>query len=357
MSHELITNFPPDPILDLDPWVGQRSASYRFARIDGVTGAPLGDLTPLPGATLSHDTSRTIMRQLNLQLGVRDTATVVPLTDRIDVFMVFPAGVEYPLGRYLFTNPSRQKFTSGSLGSYALTDEMYVVDQELEVGYSAVGKNTAAAIAEIMATFPFTVELAATPYTSTEAWGIGISRGQVLQSLALSGDYFNPWFGNDTHMHWIRAFDPFDQIPDFNLDQGNRVMRQPIIEDDDILTAPNRFIVVSNNPTDPSVPVVGSADVPPSAPHSIQSRGFVVPKTVDLQVANSTQATAVAQNLVQRQTIFERVQLATPPDPRHDSYNVIRWQGALWLEIGWTLELSAGGLHTHLLRKTYSSHD
>lgn len=355
MTRYSLTNFAHDPILDLDPWVGQRSSTFRFARVNGTTGEVLGDITPLRSATLTHDTSRTIMRQLNISLGARDTAAINPLTDRIDVFMVFANGVEYPLGRYMFTNPSTTFYTSGSLGTYALTDEMFIVDQELEVGFSAVGKNSAVAIAEVMASFPFTLELAGSPFTSMEAWGIGSNRGQVLGSLALSGDYFAPWFGNDKHMHFIRSFDPITQIPDFDFDAGNKVMRNNIVEDNDILTAPNRFVVISNNAADPSVPAVGRADVPSSAPHSIANRGFVVPATVDLQLATAEQAVAVAQNLVQRQTVFEKVQLATAPDPRHDSYNVIRWQGSLWLEIAWSMTLAPGGEQTHVLRKSYVS--
>jgi len=73
---------------------------------------------------------------------------------------------------------------------------------------------------------------------------------------------------------------------------------------------------------------------------------------LDLQLSDNSQAQAVAQGLVNRQTIFERVSLTTAPDPRHDSYNVIRWQGSNWLELGWSMALVEGGTMNHLLRRS-----
>jgi hypothetical protein len=111
---------------------------------------------------------------------------------------------------------------------------------------------------------------------------------------------------------------------------------------------------VSNASSNPETVTVGTADVPANAPHSIPNRGFVIPLVQDLQLSDSTQATAVAQGLAQRFTVFERVGLTTPPDPRHDSYNVIRWQGENWLELAWTMPLVEGGGMSHLFRKAYT---
>lgn len=348
----VLTNFPHDPILDLDPWVGQRSVSYRFERIDSATGGSLGALTPLRDFSLSHTAGSTISRTLTLNLGVADSASIDPLTERVDVYMTFP-DAEYPLGRYVYTSEFRQVWTSGDLVSASLVDEMFIVDQPIIKGFNAYGKSSMAAIQEALDGFDFVVKMEASPYTSVESWGIGANLGSVvLQSLALTGDYFSPWFGNDKAIHFIRSFDPATRIPDFDWDSSNSVIRSGISETSDILTAPNRFIVISNNAMSTSDPTVGIVDVPPTAPHSIFNRGFAVTEVVNLQIADATQAQAVAENLSQRQTVFERVQLSTAPDPRHDSYNVIFWQGSLWLEIGWSLQ---GSRMVHTLRKSYKS--
>jgi hypothetical protein len=359
--HQRLTTFPPDPILDLEPWVGQRQATFRFDRINGITGETLAEINPIRGASLSHDTSRVIKRQLTLSLGVIDTASINPVTDRISPFMVFPNGTEYPLGRFMFTDATRQVFssgipaqhTAGGLANMTLNDEMFLVDQQIEKGIDAVGSSVITAIAKALEDIDIDYEVESSPYQSAEAWSIGTSRGSILESLSVSGDYFSPWFGNDGKLHFIRTFDPASRLPDLDFDEHNRVLRDAILETDDLLTAPNRFIVVSNAADDPDVEVVGSADIPATAPHSISNRGFVIPLVQNLQLSDASQAYAVAQGLAQRFTVFERVGLTTPPDPRHDSYNVIRWQGDNWLELAWTMELEEGGAMSHLLRKAY----
>jgi hypothetical protein len=363
MAHQHLTNFPPDPILDLEPWVGQRQATFRFERINGVTGEKLGEINPIRDASLSHDTSRIIKRQLNLSLGVVDTATINVVTDRILPFMVFPNGNEYPLGTFMFTDASRQVFssgipgqhTAGGLANVTLNDEMFRVDQQIEKGFNAVGTTVSAAIISILAELGIEPILEASPYDSVESWSIGTNRGSILEALSVAGDYYSPWFGNDSRLHFIRTFDPAQGLPDFDFDANNKVLRDAILETDDLLTAPNRFIVVSNAATDPETEVVGVADVPVTAPHSITNRGFVIPLVQNLQISDGAQAQAVAQGLAQRFTVFERVGLTTPPDPRHDSYNVIRWQGEHWLELAWSMSLMEGGAMSHLLRKSYTS--
>lgn len=355
MTHDQLTTFPHDDLLDLEPWVGQRQCTYRFERVNGVTGEVLGQLYPLRGATLTHDTTRTIKRQLTLNLGVADSAVVEPLTDRILPFMVFPNGAEYPLGRYIFTDQSREVFTSGRLANVVLNDEMFLVDQEITTGVNSFNRGVSTVVQEVLNALPIFYTMEASSFSSNSSWSIGVGRGALLEDLATQGDYFSPWFGNDSLMHWIRSFDPGDgRLPDFDFDVHSKVLRAGIVETSDLLTAPNKFIVISNAPTDTTTEVVGIADVPPSAPHSFANRGFVIARTEDLQILDSAQAAAVAQNFANRQTVFERTRLSTPPDPRHDSYNVIRWQGDLWLELAWSLTLIEGGAMGHLLRKAYS---
>jgi hypothetical protein len=366
-----LTTIPHDPLLDLDPYVGQRQATFRFARVNGLTGEVLADVTPQrsqqnreasgtfsygSGARLSHDTTSTIKRRLNLSLGEEDMAAVNVVTDRIDVFMVFPSGVEYPLGRYMFINPSRQVFTSGTLGNMELADEMFLVDQQITTGINGVGSLVIDSIKDTLAGLPIEFTVESSPYLSSDAWGPGTGRGQVLDGLALAGDYLSPWFGNDGKLHFIRGFNPANKVPDLDFDFGNKVARGGILETDDLLTAPNRFVVISNQSTlSTDTPITATFDVPPSAPHSISNRGFVIASVNYLAVTDSVQALGIAKNLSQRNTPLERVGLVTAPDPRHDSYNVIQWQGSKWMELAWDMDLTEGGTMNHILQKTYTS--
>lgn len=353
----VLTKFDHDSLLDLDPWVGQRQATFRFERYNSVTGEELGEINPIRTATLTHDTTRTIKRSLTLPLGVADTAAINTVQDRIRPFMVFPNGTEYQLGVYMFSDASREVFTSGKLGSYTLTDEMFKVDQPIEVGYINTDDNvelaTSEVIRRVLEPVSVSLDIPPGPFGSTDSWSIGTTRGSILESLAITGDYFSPWFDNTGMMRFIRTFNPADEIPDFDFDAGNKVFRSRIVENDDLLTAPNRFIVISNRSTDTSLPVVGVYDIPAQFPHSIQNRGFVIAQVEDLPVNDDGQAAAAARNLGIRWSIFEQVSLTTAPDPRHDSYNVIWWQGEAWLELAWSLAMVEGGAMNHLLRRAF----
>jgi hypothetical protein len=350
----VLTTLPPDPLLDLPPWMGQRSATFRFDLSNGATGEQLGEIHPLRPASLTHDTTRVIKRKLTLDLDVEDTARVNPLTDRVSVTMIMGNGDEWPLGRYMFTDQSKAVFTSGKLSNVALNDEMFLIDQEITVGFNAAGLSVGDAIQEVLAGLPITYDMEPSTFISSQSWGIGSNRGSILEALAVAGDYFPPWFGNDGNLHFIRAFNPADKIPQFDFDTNSAVLREGITETSDLLTAPNRFVVISNAASNPQSAVVATQDVPPSAPHSFANRGFFISHTVNLQLTDPAQALAVVQGLANRQTIFERTTLATAPDPRHNSYDVVFWQGSLWLELAWSMNLAEGGRMNHLLRKAYA---
>jgi len=347
-----LTNFPYDPILDLAPWVGQRQYSYRFNLINGVSGENLGTITPIRPATLSHDTTRAIKRQLRLAFGRADTAAINPITDQVTVKMTFPSGVEYPMGRYLFSDETSRLFTSGRLGNATLNDRMYIIDQPIEEGFAT---NTAVTVAveNLIRDFPITYTIEPSPYDTTESWGFGARRGSIIESLALTGDYLSPWFDNTDVMRFIRNFNPAFAIPDFDWDEGDQVMRDSITESSNILNAPNRFIVASTASADRSVATYGIADVPVNAPNSFEKRGFRITEVTNLQVGSIAQCTAIAQNIMQRRLLFQTTNLSTAADPRHDSYNVIKWQNDLWLEVAWSLTLTAGEPMSHTLRRGY----
>lgn len=349
----VLTTLPHDPLLDLDPWVGQRQCSYRFELFNGVSGEQLGDIYPIRGASLTHNTSRVLKRTLRMNLGVEDMREINVVQDRVRVFMTFPSGAEYPLGVYMFTDPTEVVFTSGNLGNLILNDEMFLIDQQITTGINGVGSTIAQVLQKVLSGLPVTYTLEPAPFTSTEAWSIGTHRGSILESLAISGDLFSPWFDNNGILRFIRTFNPADRVPDLDLDSGNQVMRAGISITSDLLTSPNTYVVVSNAPQDTSAEVVGRASVPASAPNSVANRGFEIASVIPLQLSTTTQAQAVAQGLVNRSTILERLSLTTAPDPRYDSYTVVKWQDRFWMSLSWTMQLEEGEPMQHVFRRAY----
>lgn len=347
------------PQLDLDDWIGQRSATFRFDYIDVVTGyrtpvTPIKDTVP----TLTHDVGRTITRQMtNANFGIVDTSLINVISGRIEPFMVF-TGAEYQLGRYMFNNQTQFDWTSGTICSCAMYDEGFIVDQQIENSFGAESNTLNPLVDNLLGALldglPITVSIAPTAFASSGAWPAGTMRGFIVEQLAIDGAYFSPWFDNIGVMRFIQAFDPATSTVTFDLDSGNKVLRGRAIRTNDLINSPNRFIVISNSANAITEAIAASYDVPSSAPHSITNRGFVIPKVETRQLDTGAQAIAVAQNLGLRQTIFERVELYTAPDPRHDGYDVLRWRGENWLELAWSLPLIEGAEMQHIARKVYT---
>ena len=377
------------PDLDMLSYVGQRTATYRFELSDIYTGYrrvvhPF--MSPPP--TLSHDVSRTITRRLdNFILDEEESQLIDVISSRIEPFMVIN-GVDYPIGRYMYNNEIHVKVRDvqethsharlitdtshrhdvshrhGEISSGSLYDEGFIVDQRIADSFSqrasiSAGSGSVVApriqfvIAALLTGLPIEFKIAPTPFFTDSGWPAGTSRGFMIEQLAVDGDYFSPWFGNDGEMHFIRSFDPATANATFDLDSGYRVLQDRIYRTNDLIDAPNTFVVISNGATAQSTEITGRYDVPTSAPHSVENRGFVIPFIENRQVETAEQAKAVATNIGQRATIFERVEFYTAPDPRHDSYDVLRWQGENWLELAWALPLVEGAAMQHVARKAY----
>lgn len=343
--------------LDLAPGIGQRQATFRFALIDAASGRLLGDLSPVKSAELQHDTSRTIVRSISgLLLNKAETAEVDVLANRIQVFMRI-SGVEFQLGTYVFTDTHRTRTTAGRRGDYGLQDLGFVISQNLEhtVSFGAninVGDAISDLLAEVNLPAGFEVEATGAVLGSPIAWPAGTDRGRVLEDLARLGAYLSPYMGNDSVIRVRQAFDPAGESARFVFAAGGRVRNNTISESDDLLETPNAFIVVDNANT--VSPVVGRYDVPVTAPHSAANRGFVVAEVTDIQGLGTTaNADAAARAIGFSRSIYQHVVLATPPDPRHEAYDVISYDGFNWLETAWSLPLIEGGEMTHTLSRAY----
>lgn len=337
---------------------GQRQETFRFELIDGVTNEPKGQLHPLKSSTptLSHDTTRTISRMVsNLSLDPTDTSNVNVVRDRVLISMSV-GGDSYPLGRYMFADQARARHTFGLPSTVNLVDEMFIIDQPLDAGFTTTTSTRDAQIAAatFLQRYPITFNIEPSAFTVVGSWAVGTSGARTLNDIALDGSYFTPWFDNNGVLRMIQSFNVLTRIPDIDWDTSNTIIMSSITETDDLINSPNQFVVVAAGGTDITTPVVGTARVPASAPHSVENRGFVVSDVREAQVTGSTQATSVAENLVRRQTIVERTELSTAPDPRHDGHQVIRWQGTNWLEIAWSLALTAGGDMRHVLARRYA---
>jgi hypothetical protein len=340
-----------DPLLDLD--VGARRSTVRFDLLDN-TLVKIGELHPQTfNAFIENATDRTIKRTLgNFTVDWHEAGDVDELTMRVAPWWVLENGETWPLGIFLFADAQRQRHTRGADLTATLVDQCQILDNAdgNVVAYPA-GQNVAAAIvAEIRSAglVNFSVDPTGVTLAMTIAWDPTRTRLDRMSDLCDLAGFFPPYFDALGRCVCRGAPDPSLGDPTLSLD--GLAYRGTIVERTDQLDAPNRYVVIGSGATD--TPIVGVYDIPAALPWSAQNRGFVVAHTETISgVADVETANRMAQGLAAKDGAgFSHVELDSAPDPRHDTFDLVKWDGQVWLETAWTLPLSEGSDNHHTLR-------
>lgn len=348
---------------------GQRSESFVFTLIEGSTGRVKRQLHPLRGGapTITQQDGKIITRTLSLPLAVEDAARI-ETGDRVEVSMIV-RGRTWPLGRFLQVSDVRQDYADHvadpssirTLAAVELQDATAIINTEMETGFVSRLEPADEAVRRLMAPLGIDVVLEASNLEISNSWTIGETRTAVLEVLAEFGGYLPPWVDVDGALRLVRTFDPADRVPDFDFDADLSVVRETITRSNSLLLAPNRFVIVGNagvtydgqgNELE-APPIVAICDVPSTAPHSIQNLGFARPQVLEEQVTSQAQAQALADTRCLTQGVVETVEVETALDPRHEAWDVVRFEGRNWLQPSWAMVLVAGGGMRHSLQRVY----
>lgn len=356
----------------LDGRVAVRSETVRFDVVDldgNVTGTLMVNRDRAPQIT--NDVGRTIRRTVSgIEVQPRPLVDVdashiyaedlSTLSTRVRVTWVLGTGDEYPLGLFLWGDDSATVWTWGSPRSGSLVDQMQVLNDPLEVsiGYG-VGQNIHAALVEQVEAAGFdstrySIETSSLTLTQPVAWAAGRdTRVKVIESLCALAGFLPPYFSNDELLVCRAAPDLASAAADFTYGTGGVVLDGSIVTSSDILSAPNRYQVIDTSQT--ATEIVGIFDVPDAAPNSYVNTGRRITRTIELQGLASTTAAndAAAAAYVADQSTYSWLSFETTPDPRNDTFDVIDFDGTLYLQLSWRLVCEAGGRMAHECRGTY----
>lgn len=341
-----------DEILAPSPSLGIRVDRFEFDILDKnliVTS----QVHPITDCSITAGVDRTIARTLDgLVLTFDDAIAIDPLTDRIRPVMVLQNGERFPLGIYLFGDHRRSVSTRPDTWEPNCYDQGLILQDKTERSTSLPTK---APIKNLMVSILngvgiTQIDLAAGDVNVGEplAWPAGTERSRILNDCAAAMGCLTPFFDNVGVYRCVEAPDPERAVPDFKYGPG-RIIADSIVESDDSYSAPNRYIAIGDG-TD--TPVVGTYDIPASAPHSAANRGYIVSETLDVPGVANTQAAigaARAAYLKDKRT-WRRLSFVSPLDPRHDMYAIVEYSGmspGVYLETGYRMQLKAGGEHQH----------
>jgi hypothetical protein len=343
----------------LDLVVAARSSSFRLHVLDAsLTYAGTVDALADTAATITNDTSRPIKRTMSgIRLPPDAAAAIDPFADRVQPVRVLSNGSEYPLGVFLFADWSRTPDTPDLGGQGGMVDQTLIVDDPIAASVTlARGASLSDFAANLLADAGLpAVDVQPSPLTAGKAltWPIGTSRLAIVKAVAELLGYYTLHFDAAGVARMIPVPDLAYADADLVYRAGGRVLHSTIVASDDAMNAPNRFIVIDTGAT--VAPLVGTWDVPGSAPHSYLARGFYATSITETQgLATQTDADAAAAAIGQAAGAgYAHLEFASPPDPRHDTYQLVEFDDVVWREESWTMPLAEGAAMTHKLRRVY----
>ena len=351
-------------LLTLDGY-GQRVSTYRFDLLN-VNLEVTGTLPVRLGGSIENNINSTIKRSLSgMVLPPSIEAEVLnPLVARLRPVMVLSDGTEWPLGVFIFTDVSRTLMTGTSgFAEATLADQLVMLDQPVhrEVSFRP-GTIIAEAIERLLRDWGmvrrYSIEVSAARVSGTEfvTWAAGTSLLEILGDLCEMAGYYSVYFDNTGIAQVIKAPELASLPAVLRYGEAPREQRAvagSIVVSDDLIDAPNRYIVVNNSLTDS--PVSGYWDVPSSAPNSYANIGRIIAVVHDSQgVSTNADAAAAAKARGQSDaSTYSWVSFDAVPDPRHDTFDIVSWNGINHREQSWSLPLQVGDVMKHELRRVY----
>lgn len=354
-----------------DGTIGVRHESVRwdvYDRNGNLAGELMVDRESAP--TITNDTTRSIRRQVGtVEVLARprydDDPTHVYADDvdslsmRVKPKWVLSTGDEFPMGEFVWADDSSTLWSWGQPRQGSLTDLSVTLDQALDqnVGYDTgtniVGAITSQADAAGFGPTRRIIDPSTAKLGVPVAWAAGRdTRLTVITRLNELAGFLPPYLNNNGLLVCRAAPNLAVTTPDFVYGLDGVLVNGSIVYSNDILSAPNRYMVIGSNP---DAEVVGIFDIPDVAPNSFLNTGVRRVRTIDMQgietTAAATQAAAAAYG--SDATTYSWVNFDTPPDPRHDTFDVVSVLGASYLQLSWSLECRHGGRMSHTGRASY----
>lgn len=185
-------------------------------------------------------------------------------------------------------------------------------------------------------------------------WAPATDRSKILNELCSMAGFYSPYFDN-RGTAIVRSVPTLESVePDISYGPGDNVVAGSITESDDLLDAPNVYVVTNTGFTE--APVWGEWRVPASAPNSYENIGYWRVKSIDKQgISSNAQAAAAARAEGQSDFASYRwANFATAINPLHDTFQVIGWRDVKWREQQWTTTLMVNADHKHELRRIWA---
>lgn len=343
----------------LDGLVSQRTEAYFFDVLDKANQR-LGSVYPERVVTCANDTTQGIKRRLTgFKLTPSEASDVNPLTMRVQAWARV-SGTPFSLGIFLFADHLQHRMRHG------LTSESSLGDQGVALSVPLIASRTITSgtlVTDAMTALLneagiYSIEMDASTATvgapmTYQGGQQGVTYTKVLGDLANIGGFLSPYFLASGTCRVRLQPDLTTITPSLIYNDGNRVFEDSIVEQNDLLTAPNRYRAVDTAATEAEI--AGDYVLPASYPHAWANTGVYKTKRIEATgLGNNDAAAQYAQAYaLQDPKAYETVSFSSPNDPRHETFDAITFRGDTYLELSWQMPLAPGGPMSHTAKRLF----
>lgn len=238
----------------------------------------------------------------------------------------------------------------GRSATISMVDQSLILDTAYEYAYSGWGDDVTDLIHDLLDGVsvrlrPDNIQLEASTVKPDDpiTYPAGENRLSMIRDLAAiipQYAYFNNagTFVTRASPENLEALTP-DLIYTKTAETKLRVLGDTFEESNDLWQAPNRYVIIGSGATDQEFH--GVYDIPGTAPHSYQIRGWIDAKVIEEQgIANEYTANVRAIHAyLQDDKAMRYVEFDGPVDARHDTYDIVEFMGDNYFEQSWSMRL------------------
>jgi len=321
-------------------------------------GQSLGELRGR-GGTMLWDGRASIQRVArDVVFDRADFAAVNPLTDCLRPLYVTEDGTSQPLGLFVVASDVRRydRNPEPEPARPYLADLGWLLEQQSPYALSgAPGQRLADAIQQVCdraLVLRYRIESADELIGSPIGFPPGATYREALESLAELAGFLPPHFDRDGV---LRFRPPPATTEPAQVSYGrDSIVAATRVEETNLLTSPNTFLVVGSGGT--AGPVTAVAEVDANLPNSVANRdGVRVVKVVAEQGVDSAfQADRLAKLLALKASAqYRTFEFGSVPNPAHDAFTIVGVNDVSCVEWRWSLGLRPGDVMTHLVYSTF----
>ena len=346
---------------------GYREVKFRYDLLNKHE-VKIGELTSLDGEITMNSLAE-IKKVGRFNFKENELNDVDWLNDRVQPFFMLkmPKGdfIEWPLGIFLISSPTRAKRNSGIYREVEAYDaSLVLMEDKFDNRYRiAAGTNYITAIKTILnQSNIWKINIPYIPSTISidKEFEIGEEKITAINSLLQEINYTSLWVDNNGFFTAKPYIIPSSREVEYEYRNNNVsiIVSNSPTEELDLFNVPNKWIVTSSNPE--SVPLVSTyTNDLPTSPTSTANRGRTI---VDFRTIDDIADQIILDEYTKRiayesSNIYSKFNFQTAIMPHHSYLDCLFIEHTgfgvshKFIETSWSMELKAGGKMNHTCRR------